>query len=161
MRTHGGRAWRRVEREGVETARIPWRKEWFIAACGEGSDSCSGPACTHSNLVSEGKKNPTRVWNMYVNGRKVDTEWICLRCKGWITTNKAGQTTWKSSLSADPVKQRMRQSGCVIGTFFSFIPTFASPVTSYLQLNNLCTLLRTQSNHKSKTIALDYAPSMC
>lgn len=59
MRTHGGRAWKREE-QGVETACIPWRKKWFTAACGEGSDSCleeaSAHTDTHKSVIFEIKK---------------------------------------------------------------------------------------------------------
>lgn len=66
--------------EGVETARIPWRKEWFTRACGEGSDSCLGRTHTHTLthtralcLNEKKKKKKKRVWSIHmcVNGRKI------------------------------------------------------------------------------------------
>lgn len=75
------------ESEGEETARIPWRKEWFTAACGEGSDSCLGLALAHKPCVWRRKKTKKTeeeirawAWNVHMCGRTAGKEpWACAR----------------------------------------------------------------------------------
>lgn len=100
MRTHGGG---KGMEEGVETAHIPWRKEWFTRACGEGSDSCLGRTHTHTLThtralcLNEKKKRESEVSTcVWMGGKSSGMEWsVCLQA----TVNKWGQTRRQSRLN--------------------------------------------------------------
>lgn len=89
--------------EGVETAHIPWRKEWFTRACGEGSDSCLGRTHTHTLThtralcLNEKKKRESEVSTcVWMGGKSSGMEWsVCLQA----TVNKWGQTRRQSRLN--------------------------------------------------------------